>query len=125
MLQTLSARDFDPQPASRALSQFVDAAGKESAAKRDRLRLAVSLAEEFYRAALLELTTGKASGDPALREAVQRASQWMPGSDAAAACLDVCLDAYGHIDANANQATLIEWWLDELEQAARRIPISA
>jgi hypothetical protein len=25
-----------------------------------------------------------------------------------------------HIDANANQATLIDWWLDELASAARQ-----
>jgi hypothetical protein len=37
--------------------------------------------------------------------------------DAPASCLDFCLDAYGHIDANANQATLIEWWLDEVRGA--------
>jgi hypothetical protein len=39
--------------------------------------------------------------------------------DAAAACLDICLDAQAHIDANANQATLIDWWLDELALAAQ------
>ena len=33
-------------------------------------------------------------------------------------CLDICLDAYGHIDANVNQATFIEWWLDVLAAAA-------
>jgi hypothetical protein len=32
----------------------------------------------------------------------------------------VCLDATAHIDANANQATLIDWWLDELAAAARQ-----
>jgi len=35
-------------------------------------------------------------------------------------CLERCLEAYGHIDANANQATLTEWWLDELAQAGRQ-----
>jgi hypothetical protein len=31
----------------------------------------------------------------------------------------VCLECYAHIDANANQATLLEWWLDELSESAR------
>ena len=124
LLQMLSQREFDLLPAAKAVSQFVDAAGKESAAKRDRLRLVVSLAEEFYREALLNLTTGQASGETSLREAIQRASNWLPGDEAASACLEICLDAYGHIDANANQATLIEWWLNELGQAVQRVPVA-
>jgi DNA polymerase-3 subunit delta' len=124
LLEMLSLREFDLLPAAKTVSQFVDAAGKESAAKRDRLRLVVSLAEEFYRAALMNMTTGQASGEASLREAVQRASNWLPGDEAASACLEVCLDAYDHIDANVNQATLIEWWLDELGQAGRRVPVA-
>jgi DNA polymerase III subunit delta' len=119
LLETLASRDFDAPPAAKALSQFADSGGKESAAKRERLRLAVSLAVEFYRAVLLRLTSGQTSGDAALDQAVGRAVNWLADDEAAAACLDVCLDAYAHIDANANQATLIEWWLDELGQTAR------
>ena len=119
LLETLASRDFDLQPAAKSLSQFVDSGGKESAAKRERLRLAVSLAEEFYRGVLLRLTSGQTSGDVALDQAVSRACNWLPGDEAAAACLDVCLDSYAHIDSNVNQATLIEWWLDELGQTAR------
>ena len=46
-------------------------------------------------------------------------------SEAPAACLDICLDAYSHIDANANQTTLIEWWLDELTQDRSRLACSS
>jgi DNA polymerase-3 subunit delta' len=119
LLEILSSREFDLLPAAKTLGQFADGGGKESAAKRERLRLAVSLAEELYRAVLLNLTSGQTSGDASLGQAVSRACNWLPGDEAAAACLDVCLDAYAHIDANVNQATLIEWWLDELGQTAR------
>jgi hypothetical protein len=39
----------------------------------------------------------------------------------------VCLEAYGHIDSNVNQAILLEWWFDELASAARggRVAISS
>jgi DNA polymerase III subunit delta' len=124
LLEVLSLREPELLTAAKMIGQFIDAAGKESAAKRDRLRLAVSLAEEFYRAALLNMTTGQENGDASLREAVRRACNWLPGDEAAGACLEVCLEAYGHIDANVNQATLIEWWLDELGQVARRAPVA-
>jgi DNA polymerase-3 subunit delta' len=115
----LSQREFDHGAAAKLVSQFVEAAGKESAPKRARLRLAVSLAEEFYRAMLVAVTRGVSPHDDALAAATKTALRWFPGDDSATACLDICLDAYAHIDANANQAILIDWWLDELASAAR------
>lgn len=105
-------------PLVKRLGQFVDEAGKDSAAKRQRLRLLISLAEEFYRAALL-LAQGHALHiDEQLLPAVRSASAWLP-SEAPAALLDVCLLAYGYIDANVNQATFLEWWLDALAETSR------
>jgi DNA polymerase-3 subunit delta' len=118
LLEILSQREPDSLAAAKMAGPFVDAAGKESAAKRDRLRLVISLAEEFYRAALLHLAAGQAPADADLNKAVGRAGQWLP-AEAAAGCLDVCLEAYGHIDANVNQATFLEWWFDELAVVAR------
>jgi len=114
----LSQPEIEHIVVAKLISQFVDAAGKESAAKRQRLRLVVSLAEEFYRAALLASEAVAHPKDGALASSVNAALRWMPAG-APAACLDICLDAYAHIDANANQATLIDWWLDELNAAAR------
>jgi DNA polymerase-3 subunit delta' len=113
LIGILSQPEFDLQPSAKLISQFVDEAGRDSAAKRKRLRLIVSLAEEFYRALLLASETGQTS-----------TNSWM-SPDGPAACLDICLDAYSHIDANANQAILIEWWLDELATGARtgQVPV--
>jgi DNA polymerase-3 subunit delta' len=121
LLGVLCWRDFDHQEAAKLVSQFVEGAGKEAAAKRARLRLVISLAEEFYRQAMAMMVRGEGHSpiEPRLDEAVKAALRWLPGDEAAAACLDVCLDAMMHIDANANQATLTDWWLDELAQAAR------
>jgi len=118
LLGVLSQPELALQPAAKSIGSFVDAAGKESAGKRQRLRLVVSLAEEFYRAALLLHESGQSPADAQLATAVGSALRWLP-ADAPAACLDICLDCYAHIDANANQATLLEWWLDELAEAAR------
>ncbi len=119
LLAILRRSESDAAVAVKTVAQFADDAGKESALKRERLRLAVSLAEEFYRAVLLWFTSGQEPADAELSSAVSEAVKWLPGDDAAAACLDICLDAYGHIDANVHQATFIEWWLDELFAAAR------
>jgi DNA polymerase-3 subunit delta' len=118
LLGVLSRAEIEHLAAAKRMAQFVDEAGKDSAAKRKRLRLVISLAEEFYRTALLPVETGRSTPDSTLSQAARDALRWMP-ADAPAACLDVCLDAYAHIDANANQATLIEWWLDELAAVAR------
>jgi DNA polymerase-3 subunit delta' len=130
LVETLCQRDFDHAEAARLVSQFVDQGGKEAAAKRNRLRLVVSLAEEFYRELLRasypseesSSMMGAAAGnlaDPQFAQAIQAALRWIPGDEALAACLDLCVDCQSHIDANANQATLIDWWLDELASAAR------
>jgi hypothetical protein len=113
LLRVLSQPDPDQQAAAKLISQFVDEAGKEAAAKRQRLRLIISLAEEFYRALLLAIEADKSSADDQLAKAVTSARRWL-AAESAVACLDICLATYAHIDANANQATLIEWLVDEL-----------
>ena len=53
--------------------------------------------------------------DPELRGPLEVAMQHFRGDAiVAAACLERCLEALGQIDRNANQATLIEAWLDDL-----------
>jgi DNA polymerase-3 subunit delta' len=123
LLSVLAQREFLHGETAKLIGQFVESAGKESAAKRARLKFVVSMAEEFYREALLKLTRRASEGansDSQLEDALKTALRWLPGDESAAACLDVCLDATAHIDANANQATLIDWWLDELASAARQ-----
>jgi hypothetical protein len=124
LLAVLALSEPQQSAASKLVGQFVDEGGKEFAAKRNRLRLVVSLAEEFYRAALLSSTSGISPADSDLSSAVDKALGWMP-PDGPVACLDICHDAYAHIDANVNQATFVEWFLDELAAAARSGRIAA
>src|SRR5207253_3805783 len=108
LLGVLSQPEPDQPAAAKLISQFVDEAGKESAAKRQRLRLVISLAEEFYRAALFSVEAGVTTADAELAKSISQAPRWM-SADGPAAGVDVCLEAYGHLDANVNQATFIEW----------------
>lgn len=104
--------------AAKRLGQFVDEAGKEPAAKRRRLRLVVSLAEELYRQAVLDSTGGALPGDASLAPLAAQALEWLD-PEAPAACWEICLEAYEHIDANVNQATFLEWFLDALAEVSR------
>src|SRR5262245_28280896 len=53
LIHVLSQPELDLQPAAKMIGQFVDAAGKDSAAKRQRLRLVISIGEELYRELLM------------------------------------------------------------------------
>ena len=54
------------------------------------------------------------SGDSELLAAVERGGRHVSDAEAAIRCLERCLDARAQVEANANQATLIECWLDDL-----------
>jgi DNA polymerase-3 subunit delta' len=125
LVEQLSQRDFDSSALAKGVATFVDAAGKESAAKRARLKQAIACAVDFYRRLMAASVRGDAARradarDEAAHRAVAQAMRWWPqGEEAAAACIDACLDAASAVDANANQATLLECWLDELGTIAR------
>jgi DNA polymerase III subunit delta' len=96
---------------------FVDDAGKEGVFKRERLRLVVSMAEQAYTAVLRQ-----SAEDDELRGLIRKSSV-LSNLDAESVTdlLERCLDARVQIDANANQATLVECFLDDL----RRIGFAA
>lgn len=115
LYERLAAPVIDSVRLSKAVSAFVEEAGKQATARRGRLRQVVGFATDFYRY-LLHVKSGAAEPDDAeLRGFVAEAIQH--GRDdkrATAARLDRCLEAAGQIDRNANQTTLIETWLDDL-----------
>ncbi len=107
------------------VAQFVDAAGKEAAARRDCLRQVIGFAADFYRGLLrtaYEGTPRSSIGQidrqwqAAVAKGVAEAravfdNLWV---DVTARRLDLCLTAREALDRNANQTTLIEAWLDGL-----------
>ena len=76
---------------------------------------------EFYEQLIAALFSASSTAkDETLQKAVATTVRWWPGdAEAATYCVEICLDALAHVDANANLTALAEWWLDELSQTAR------
>ncbi|MBX3415066.1 MAG: DNA polymerase III subunit delta' [Pirellulales bacterium] len=100
---------------AQALNTFVDEAGTQASARRDRARQALAQAAEFYRQLMRGLVGAPLAEDREVRGIVDRAlTQWSGDETTAAQCLDRCLKAMEQVDRNANQATVLEAWLDDL-----------
>jgi DNA polymerase-3 subunit delta' len=121
LLERLAQPPLDSAQLAKLVSSFVDEAGKEAPPRRARARLVVGFVVEFYRQIGRGLTGAPWADavEPAadVRQAIGR---FGAGEEAAAACADRSLEALGHIDRNANQATWIESWLDDLARLAER-----
>ncbi len=97
------------------VSAFIETAGKEAPVRRERLKLVIMIAVEFYRELIRQTSGMLAAGDAATATAVETVRRTrVVDAEATAACVERCLDAQMQVDANANQATLIECWLDDL-----------
>jgi DNA polymerase-3 subunit delta' len=114
LYQRLCETPLDSVQLAPWVAAFVDEAGREAAARRGRLRQVVALAAEFYRRLMHADRGGAPSNDETLERCVEQALAHEGSRRQAAARLDRCLDAAAEIDRNANQATLIECWLDDL-----------
>jgi DNA polymerase III subunit delta' len=119
LYEQLSKPLLDSVALARTVAAFVDDAGKEAPARRARFRQVIAFTVEFYRQ-LLHAQCGTAvSADRELQEAVGRAvERGTNDPEVMAGRIDRCLDAAWQIDRNANQATLIECWLDDLARLA-------
>jgi DNA polymerase-3 subunit delta' len=124
LLHLLARSDWDSLDVSKWLTGFVEAAGEETRAKRERLRMALEQAATFYRQLMRALNGQPVPADPLLNAAVSAAQRWWTaGPQQAADGLDGCLRALAAIDANANLATLIDAWCDELAGLTRGEPV--
>lgn len=85
------------------VQDFLAEAGSEAEAKRKRLRAVVQLVTEYFASELKGC-------------ACERLSP-LPRVDGLLVALERCFDVEENIDRNANQATLVECWLDDLELA--------
>ena len=125
LLGKLATVPFENYRLAPSLLTFVDAAGKEAPPRRARARLLIGFALGFYRQLLYRQVAESAerSGDPitADDEAERYVSTALKNGqtdpEVTAARIERCLEALSHIDRNANQATLLEAWLDDLRLA--------
>lgn len=120
LLSHLSEPQADSVEFAKSVGPFVEQAGKEAPPRRARMHQMFGMAADFYRQLMRSLSGLPIDGDQALVHAVQAAYAVWPGDEeAAAACLERCLEAQMQVQANANQATLIDCWLDDLAAIAR------
>jgi DNA polymerase III subunit delta' len=118
LIDNLASPSLDGLRVSGAVSTFVDEAGRDAPPRRARLRLVVGFAAEFYRRWLLVLEGAELPRDATLARAIKKATSGPARSEGSlAACVERCLDALEQIDRNANQTTLIECWIDDLDRA--------
>ncbi|MES1212945.1 MAG: DNA polymerase III subunit, partial [Singulisphaera sp.] len=113
---------FDSVAFAKTLTAFVDAAGKEASARRSRMRLVIGFAIDFYRELLRAIVTGAATPPAEASEASRAAASGRFDGVDVTALVDRSIEALGHVDRNANQATLLECWLDDLVQRAQ-VPV--
>jgi hypothetical protein len=95
-------------PLARSVQAFVEEAGKEAAAKRERLRTVIGFVISYYRerlAVATDMNRNEASGTGqyAMSETIIKA-------------LDACLAAQEQLERNANLGILIQNWSEALAQ---------
>jgi DNA polymerase-3 subunit delta' len=100
-----------------AVQAVVEDAGKEAPRRRARFHQVLDTAVDFYRHLLRALSAGDTPSDPEMAQYVNAAAGNLPGgAEAAAACIDHCLETSESIDRNVHQTTLIEFWADRLAE---------
>ena len=112
----LSKPKIDRNGLSKLMTQFVESAGKENAAKRHQLRIALDLAVGFYRALGRQLCEEVAAGqDPELTKRVAESiANSSRDPEVVVTQAERCLDAVQQVNANANLSILIDAWACDL-----------
>ncbi len=114
-LQRLSASNFDSLAAAAALIALAEAAGKESSARRGRIRQAIELTVDFYSVLAKAIAGSELQEDDDVAKAVAlRSATWRGGEDVAIDATERSLDAREQLDRYGHQATVVECWLDDL-----------
>ncbi len=109
-----------------AVQSLVEEAGQEAPRRRGRFHQVLDTAVDFYRHLLRVLSGGVPPEDPELFQYVSEAAASIPGgAEAAAACIDHCLEAGEYIDRNVQVTNLVEFWADRLAEIYRtgRAPV--
>lgn len=111
----LEKPDFPAISIAQEISEFLKNFGDDAPSKRIALSHLIEFAVNFYRQQLRLL----ASGQEMTSAGKQIASYLPSGMEGAVACMELCAMAEIHLDSNANLATLVECWLDDLSNASR------
>jgi len=113
LVDLLSRRPLPGVEVSRETIALVEAAGKDAAPRRARLRVVLEAAVDHFRATLRHSVTGELPPDPDSARALGRANV---GPDEAAVLLRITLDALAAVDRNANLTVLVDAWTAVVEE---------
>jgi DNA polymerase-3 subunit delta' len=109
---------------ARQVATFVDAAGSEAAARRQRLRQVIAFVVELLRAALRVQAGAAAPADEVLADAAWRmAHRAERDEDALPQAIETCLRAAAEVDRNVNLATVVDAWIGDLADTLRAAPV--
>lgn len=120
LLPLLAQPEFDSLSVAAQVLEFVDRSGKEAPLRRARLASILEFVIHFYRQLLRGVHMGPATSDPWLDEIVASAiarANWPTAL--LRASLERTISAQDQLEANANPATLVDAWLDDLALARR------
>lgn len=123
-LQRLAQAPLNSPALARDVLAFVEAAGKEAPARRERARQLISFAAELYRQVIRTLSGSPAAADEVLSASAAKLGVAIGDAESAALAVERCLDAIAHIDRNVHQATAIECWLDDLARLTETARVS-
>lgn len=114
-LSQLATLDPGQNDFAKTIATFVDAAGKDASAKRQRLRLVCDMAVNFYSNLLKTIQQLDPELDAEMRNAIEAVqSNWRGSGVWIGNCLTRCMETYEQISANANQTTVIGCLLSDL-----------
>ncbi|HEV2973026.1 MAG TPA: DNA polymerase III subunit delta' [Pirellulales bacterium] len=122
LLGSLARWPVEGYRTAQSVNDFINEAGKDAAPRRARSRLLIGFGLDFFRALVRRLHGHAAVEHAELAELVEQAIRNGWNESAAVAALERSLDALSHVDRNANQATMVESWFDDL--AALSAPLS-
>ena len=104
--------DIDSVALAKIVSSFVDGAGKEAPKRRQRLRHVIRLFLMIFRQQLFQTVDAPPPSQGRLGQMTQPVPEAL--TESVQNRIDRSLLALGEVDANANLATLVECWIDEL-----------
>ena len=115
----LARPPWHPLKFAKLVQPFVDQAGKETAAKRERFLHVNQMVSDVLRLLMRRLGGAAIEVDAASKPTVDALTRfWQGGLERVANCLERCLNAEEEVHRNAHMVSLIECWSDDLGRLA-------